>query len=254
MARLDEFAGTTRAMVDRLVRARLLVVDRRGGIDVVEVAHESVLRQWPPLASWLQAVADDLRVVDLLERAAREWVGNGRLAAWLDHRADRLSAAERVAAQEDFRRRLGSERLEYLAACRAREKRQRRIAQAVAWSVAAVFAIFCVVLFFEWQQTLRAKQETEREKQKTEASLMIARSELARGSGNIEAAVAQAKSAFLSVPSAASRSQLLQAALEISPHAAAVLPLGADTIAEALGWGKRHRVGLCGRIGPDAHA
>jgi WD40 repeat protein len=236
VARLDEFAGTTRAMVDRLVRARLLVVDRRGGIDVVEVAHESVLRQWPPLASWLQAVADDLRVVDSVERAAGEWVGNGRLAAWLDHRADRLSAAERVAAQEDFRRRLGSERLEYLAACRAREKRQRRIAQAVAWSVAAAFAIFCVVLFFEWQQTLRAKQETEREKQKTEASLMIARSELARGSGNIEAAVAQAKSAFLSVPSAASRSQLLQAALEISPHAAAVLPLGADTIAEALGW------------------
>ena len=98
---------------------------------------------------------------------------------------------------------------------------------------------FCHLLccaVFPMATTLRAKQETEREKQKTEASLMIARSELARGSGNIEAAVAQAKSAFLSVPSAASRSQLLQAALEISPHAAAVLPLGADTIAEALGW------------------
>ena len=235
VARLDEFAGTARAMVDRLVRARLVVLDRHADTDLVEVAHESVLRQWPPLTSWLQAVADDLRSVDSVERAAREWVRNGRLPAWLDHRADRLSAAERVTTREDFRRRLGKEGIEYLAACRARETRQRRIAQTIAWSAAAVFAAFCVVLFVEWQQTLRAKEETERAQQATEASLLIARSELDRGSGNIRAALAQAKSAFLSVPSAASRSQLLQAALEISPHAAGIIPLGAD-IAQALGW------------------
>jgi WD40 repeat protein len=228
VARLDEFVGATRAMVDRLVRARLLTADRRDGVDIVEVAHESLLRQWAALAAWLQAVADDLRMIDSVERAATEWGRNGRQVAWLDHRADRLSAAERVAANEDFRRRLGSEALAYLAACRARETRQRRIAQAVAWSVAGVFAIFSIVLIFALRETQRAQKETR-------ASLQIARSELDLGNGNVEAALAESAAAFRSVPTAASRSALLQAAMEISPHAAEVIPLGGE-VAEALAW------------------
>jgi WD40 repeat protein len=228
VARLDEFLGHAPAMVDRLVKARLLVADRRAGVDVVEVAHESLLRQWPALTAWLQAVADDLRIVDSVERAAREWVRNGRLAAWLDHRTDRLSAAERVATGEDFRRRLGTEGLAYLAACRARETRQRRIAQTIAWSVAGVFAIFSVLLLIEWRHTLWAQQETE-------ASLLIARSELDLGNGNVEAAVGEAERAFRSVPSVASRSAFVQAAMEVSPHAVAVIPLGIET-GESLAW------------------
>ena len=49
--RLDEFPPDARAMVARLIEARLLVTDRRSGADVVEVAHESLLRQWPELQS-----------------------------------------------------------------------------------------------------------------------------------------------------------------------------------------------------------
>ena len=71
-------------MVERLIERRLLVADRRGGNVVVEVAHESLLRQWPPLTAWLQEDADDLRVADAVERAADEWVRNGRLSGWLD--------------------------------------------------------------------------------------------------------------------------------------------------------------------------
>ena len=126
VARLDEIPLDSRAIVERLVGARLLVADHRGGADVIEVAHESLLRQWPALASWLEADAGDLKVIEGVERAANEWNRNGRHEAWLDHRAERLLAAERLTARPDFHRRLGEEGNAYLAACRSREEAERR--------------------------------------------------------------------------------------------------------------------------------
>ena len=218
VAKLDEFSGATRAMVDRLVKARLLIVDRREGADIVEVAHESLLRQWPSLTEWLHAVAEDLGIVASVERAAGEWDRNSRRPAWLDHRGDRLAAAERVAARQDFRRRLGAKGMDYLRACRQRETRQRRIAQTIAWGVAAVFAVFSVLLFNQWRHTVQAQRETE-------ASLLVVKSELDLENDNTDAAVMEAEQAFHSIPTADTRSALLQAVMEISPHEGAVLPL-----------------------------
>ena len=59
-------------MVERLVEARLLVADRRARVDVIEVAHESLLRRWPALTAWLEADAGDLKLVEGVERAAGE--------------------------------------------------------------------------------------------------------------------------------------------------------------------------------------
>jgi WD40 repeat protein len=126
LARLDEIPLGSRAMVERLVAARLLVADRRAGADVIEVAHESLLRRWPALTAWLEADADDLKLVEGVERAAGEWARNGRHDAWLDHRAERLSAADRLAGRDDFSRRLGEQGLAYLAACKLREDAERK--------------------------------------------------------------------------------------------------------------------------------
>jgi WD40 repeat protein len=126
-ARLDEIRPEARSMIERLVNARLLVADRRAGADVVEVAHESLLRQWPALASWLETDAEDLKILESVERAAGEWARDGRLDAWLDHRAERLAAADRlVMERDDFRKRLGQDGVDYLAACRAREEKERQ--------------------------------------------------------------------------------------------------------------------------------
>ncbi len=110
VARLEEFAPSERAMVERLVEARLLVADRRSGADVVEIAHESLLRQWPPLTEWLKLDAENLKLLDAIERAASDWVRHSGAAAWLDHRGERLRAAERLATRADFRKRLGKRR------------------------------------------------------------------------------------------------------------------------------------------------
>ena len=72
------FLANSLGIVQRLIKARLLVLDRRSGSDVVEVAHESLLRQWPTLTDWLQADANELKMIDGVERAAGEWVRNGR--------------------------------------------------------------------------------------------------------------------------------------------------------------------------------
>ncbi len=125
VARLEEFSGETLAMVERLVAARLLVVDRRDGADVVEIAHESLLRQWPDLTEWLKLDADNLKIVEGVERAAREWSREGKnRPELLEHRSRRLRAAEQVAARKDFARRLGADGRAYLAACRAVERKR----------------------------------------------------------------------------------------------------------------------------------
>jgi WD40 repeat protein len=227
VAKLDEFAGASRAMVERLVKARLLVADQRDGVNVFEVAHESLLRQWPQLTSWLQADIDDLKVVDAVERAAKEWAGNEKHTAWLDHRGERLLSAEKVAKREDFRRRLGEQGLAYIAACRTRENAQRRVMRAIVGSVAAA-VILAVLAFYEWRDMQRSQRESA-------ASLQIAESGAYLSNSDIANAADRAERAYRSVPSIASRSALLQAAMEISPNAVAILPLGSDG-ATALAW------------------
>jgi WD40 repeat protein len=131
VARIEETPEGSRAIVQRLVEARLILADRRAGADIVEVAHESLLRQWPTLVAWLQADADDLKLVEGVERAAGEWTRNGRHETWLDHRGERLGAAEKVARRDDFRQRLGEDGLAYLSACRARDDAERADKEAV---------------------------------------------------------------------------------------------------------------------------
>ena len=162
VAQLGEFPASSLGVVQRLVKARLLVLDRRSGSDVVEVAHESLLRQWPTLTDWLRADANELKMIDGVERAAGEWVRNGRQSHWLDHRGERLIAAQRAVTREDFRKRLGEDGIAYLEACRSHEAaeyrerlkarardRQRKLAQVLAGTLAVVLVAGLVTWGFE---------------------------------------------------------------------------------------------------------
>jgi formylglycine-generating enzyme required for sulfatase activity len=153
VARMDEFPQPSLALVKRLIEARLLVADSRSGADVVEIAHESLLRQWPELTEWLKADAEDLQVVEEVERAAGEWAGKHKHADWLDHRGARLRAAERVATRADFRKRLGEQGLAYLEACRAAERKRTLKRAAMAGAVAVL--IIAGAAAWKYQQNLR---------------------------------------------------------------------------------------------------
>ncbi|HEV3397894.1 MAG TPA: AAA family ATPase, partial [Actinomycetes bacterium] len=75
--RCSTFSADERVVVDAFVDAALLVSDHNpadpAGDAVVEVAHEALLRQWPPLRDAIEADRDLLRLRSELERLAADW-------------------------------------------------------------------------------------------------------------------------------------------------------------------------------------
>ncbi|SEH87624.1 WD40 repeat [Mycolicibacterium rutilum] len=119
VARYTDLPGPGRPLIDALVAKRLMVKDTRGGEPVVEVALESLLRQWDELAGWLREERKSLKDADDLERAAHAWATNGHDPAWL-LAGSRLSDAENLAVADGFQQRLTGTS-DFLAASRAAE-------------------------------------------------------------------------------------------------------------------------------------
>ena len=69
-------SGAVQDVIDRLVDARLLVVQPLddGRSSAVEIIHESLIRGWPTLRRWLDEDHDDAQLVDQLRIAARQWL------------------------------------------------------------------------------------------------------------------------------------------------------------------------------------
>jgi energy-coupling factor transporter ATP-binding protein EcfA2 len=93
-------ADHTRELVDLLVGARLVSVmrDDEANVDVVEVAHETLIRAWPRLAGWIDEDRAELIEHRLMTEAAREWETRQRDPGYL-FRGDRLRTVIRSAAR-----------------------------------------------------------------------------------------------------------------------------------------------------------
>jgi DNA-binding beta-propeller fold protein YncE len=115
----SELPAESQPLIDAFVEKRLLVRDQRDGETVVEVALESLLRQWDQLAGWLHEERQSLLAAADLERAALAWEKNDRDEAWLLE-GSRLTAAENAVTRPGFAGRLTAA-AEYLAASRRRE-------------------------------------------------------------------------------------------------------------------------------------
>jgi WD40 repeat protein len=142
LARMQDIPAESHALVDALAERRLVLKDRRGGVVLVEVAHEALLRRWDVLAGWLHEEREDLKDADALLRARDAWEAAGRNEAWL-LQGVRLSNAEELAARPRFVERLRTCH-EFLGASRAREddlleaeERSRRAALEAANRLAA---------------------------------------------------------------------------------------------------------------------
>ena len=122
LARYTDLPAASHDLIDAFVDNRLLVKDTRDGQVIVEVALESLLRQWRELAAWLRDQAQDLKDADTLERAAADWQASDRDQSWLLE-GTRLAEAETLAAKPGFRDRLNPTR-DYLSASRTRENQR----------------------------------------------------------------------------------------------------------------------------------
>ncbi|MGF1456269.1 MAG: TIR domain-containing protein, partial [Alphaproteobacteria bacterium] len=129
LARLSDLPEGARPLVNRLVEARLLVLGVEDDQPTVDIAHESLLRQWPLLAGWLEAESEALIMLDGVRQAAQDWDRARTEQALLVHRGSRLETAQHVLAREDLQAALGGTGRDYLTACAARDRAERRAAR-----------------------------------------------------------------------------------------------------------------------------
>ncbi|WP_433527246.1 TIR domain-containing protein [Nocardia pseudovaccinii] len=128
-ARWFDLPSESHPLLEAFIAKRLLVRDERDGETIVEVALESLLRQWDTLAGWLREQATDLKGADELERAAHAWTANARSDEWL-LTGTRLDDAESLAAEPGFRERLNPTRAFLLASRRREDERTEADLQA----------------------------------------------------------------------------------------------------------------------------
>src|SRR5262249_30673959 len=143
VARLSEIPAEASPLIDAFVEQRLLSTDiaNETGEKTIEPAHEALLRQWGLLQGWLTEDFALLAILDGVKRASRDWAANGREAAWLVHRTERLKAAEGLHARPDLSRNLEPTDLDYLSACRGAESETRNRARRVKALVSTLAAL-----------------------------------------------------------------------------------------------------------------
>lgn len=139
VALLKDFDEAGRAMLDHFSNWRLVVISG----DTVEVAHESMFREWRRFKSWLLPEKARLEALRSVESAAAAWNAKGRENDDLIHRGRRLNEARALDKYSDYRRQLdkSAETRSYLAACGVAERRRRIM---IAFGVLAVLSPFLV--------------------------------------------------------------------------------------------------------------
>jgi WD40 repeat protein len=156
-ASMDELVtrmGENKAVEDvtqTMTNARLLTTDEEPGKQVVDVAHEALIRGWPRLRKWIEEDRAGLRILRRLTEVAREWQPTKDES--LLYRGARLAqAAEWRERNEGALNELEREFLDAsMAAQRAveRRKRQAMIALAAGLVVAVALAILAVI---QWRR------------------------------------------------------------------------------------------------------
>jgi WD40 repeat protein len=138
---LESLGEGTTVVLDELVAARLLTVDKNG----VELAHEALIRHWPRLTDWLGDDRTGLRIHRQLTEAADSWESVGRDTGAL-YRGVRLNAAHDWMTSRE--RTLSQHEKEFLHASRAADlKRVRRLRQTIALLVCLVLAAVTTTVY-----------------------------------------------------------------------------------------------------------
>ncbi|MGO9419489.1 toll/interleukin-1 receptor domain-containing protein [Roseiarcus sp.] len=154
-ARLDELPAKAQPLLERLAKARLLVVRQEGDARVVEVAHEALLRKWPLLRSWLDAARVFLIGKQQLEQDLRDWeqapeadkatalltgLKLSRARRWLTEHPSQLSPQERAFIQASIER------------AEAETRRNERTRRIITWgSLAAALVLAVVAGWAVWE-------------------------------------------------------------------------------------------------------
>jgi WD40 repeat protein len=149
-------ADDVERVVNQLADARLLITSREpAGGEVVDVAHEALIRGWPRLQSWIDQDPGSQRVHRRISEAATEWAATQREASFL-YRGTRLREASAWANENPDE--LNDLELAFLRGSQQAEAsemlaRQRRGQRLIAGLVAVAIALAGLggVAFVNWR-------------------------------------------------------------------------------------------------------
>jgi hypothetical protein len=145
-ARWDELPSKSHSLLERLAKARLLIVSQDGDDRMVEVAHEALLRKWPRLRSWLDDAREFLAGKQQLERDLHDWerapeadktgalltgLKLNRARGWLSERPHQLTAEERALVQASIDH------------AEAAERSKARLRRNITWASIAAALVLC---------------------------------------------------------------------------------------------------------------
>jgi WD40 repeat protein/serine/threonine protein kinase len=136
--------AATRRVLDAFIRdARVIVANEDDGVEVFEISHEALLREWTTLVAWLDADRDALRLrQELSSSAAALRARGGREYLW---GKGRVEEAKRVLAASVVE--LNDAEQSFLASSeRVVRQRERRIRGAVVGVLVAALVVIVLVL------------------------------------------------------------------------------------------------------------
>ncbi|MGA2057814.1 MAG: TIR domain-containing protein [Bradyrhizobium sp.] len=201
-AQLDQLPATAQPILERLARARLLVIRQDGESRQIEVVHEALLRKWPRLRGWLDEEREFLVGKEQLVRDLRDWqltpesqkadallsgLKLTRAKAWLIRKPRQLSEAERTFIQQSEA---------YAEAEITRRERLRRKIQI--GSIAATVLLAMVAALAGWQarQSALARNDAEVERAIAQQNSVLAERQRDRADGELQKAL-RTESLFL---------------------------------------------------------
>ena len=123
----DGFSEEQQELLDRFDRWRLIV--RKGaetGGGTVEVAHETLFREWGRLRDWLEPERMRLESLRGLKATARTWERHDKIPTYLDHRDVRLKDALELTRNPNYASRIDLIDGSYLEACQLAQNAERR--------------------------------------------------------------------------------------------------------------------------------
>lgn len=137
IAHYRDIPEDARPLIDSLVESRLLTKDYCTQLSkeekeligngkpsehfiTIELAHESILRQWHLLSDWLKEDIADLSLLEMLQVETTAWVKSKKHPEWLRLRGGRLQAATQL-QQGKFKHYISKEQQNYLQSCYLQE-------------------------------------------------------------------------------------------------------------------------------------
>jgi WD40 repeat protein len=211
------FDGKEDRIVAAYIEARLLTSTRVGDQSTVEVAHEALFRQWPPLKIAIDSDRETLQLRSELEHAAAEWHQHQRAPEYLLS-GDRLAVATGLSdASPRAAHDLSRVAQAFLAASR---QRQRRLADAARRRTQRTVAILAGGLVFvaalalvAWFQSRRANDARD-----TAQSERLATDALAESTANPAQSLVLGMQAYARKPTQLAESALRVAVSRATPE------------------------------------